>query len=66
MSIELDTEQIRIDDEELKETFREVAAGERKRGGFLTAFAQCLSRADAENFQILKPVAQQLKTKYNL
>ena len=51
---------------EVHEIFRKIASGERQHGDFLTCFAEAMLHADTENFQILKPVAEQLIKKYNV
>jgi len=35
-----------------------------KAGGFLSTFAEAVIRADADNYEILKPAIEQLKAKY--
>ena len=49
---------------EVHEVFRKIAAGERKHGSFLTAFAEALIRADWDNEVILQPAALALIEKY--
>lgn len=53
---------------EIKEVYRRVAAREKghEHGDFLTAFAEAVIRADAENFEVLRPAARLLIQKYGL
>jgi len=53
-------------DEQIFEIFRKIASGERRHGSFLTAFSEAVIRADRDNFQILRPVAERLADKYSL
>ena len=53
-------------DDIIRESFRKVAAGDNKKGSFLTSFAQAVVRADRLNAMILKPVCITLIFKYGL
>jgi hypothetical protein len=53
-------------DAEVKEIFRKIAAGEREHGGFLTDFANAMTRADEDNFKLLLGAALALVAKYDL
>jgi len=55
-----------MQDDDIREIFRRIAAGEDPHGGFLTHFSRALGNADRENFQLLKPFALELIKKYNL
>ena len=51
---------------ELRHIFVEVASGRGRHGSFLLSFAQAFMRADAENTELLRDVAEKLVTKYGL
>ena len=51
---------------ELRYIFVEVASGRGRHGSFLLAFSQAFMRADAENVELLTPVALTLVHKYGL
>jgi hypothetical protein len=55
-----------MNDAELLHIFVEVALGRGRHGDFLKAFADAVSRADGENFALLRPVAQMIIKKYEL
>lgn len=55
-----------ISDDEIRFVFINVANGVGNHGSFLMSFADALLRADAENFQLLKPIAKTLIRKYGL
>ena len=52
--------------DELKFIYVEVANGRGNHGSFLRAFAEAVIRADALNFEVLKPAATELVFKYDL
>jgi hypothetical protein len=49
---------------QVHEVFRKIAAGERRHGSFLTAFAHALMAADDDNEALLQPTALALIEKY--
>lgn len=57
---------VRMNNADIQEIFRQIAAGEKQHGSFLTNFANAITHADAENFQLLKPNAEFLINKYKL
>jgi hypothetical protein len=54
------------DDAQLLHIFREVSIGRGLHGGFLLSFAEAVTRADPENFVLLRPVMVVLVEKYSL
>ncbi|MFA5365781.1 MAG: hypothetical protein WC325_11430 [Candidatus Bathyarchaeia archaeon] len=52
--------------DQIVETFRLIATGEKPRGSFLTRFAEAVVQADHENVEILRPAAEALIAKYKL
>jgi len=55
-----------MSNEDIREIFRKIASGERKKGGFLTTFAQAMMLADESNEALLRPAATALIVKYDL
>jgi len=55
-----------LTDESIRALYIDIANGLGNHGSFLVTFADAFLRADAENFQLLKPVAMELVRKYNL
>ena len=51
---------------QIKELYRQIAAGEGQHGDFLRAFAEAVMRSDKENFLLLLNPAEILILKYNL
>jgi hypothetical protein len=52
--------------DDIKEAWRKVAAGENPKGGFLTAFAEAISKADSDNLRRLAPVALEIAEIYGI
>ena len=55
-----------LTNEDVRHICTEVALGKGNHGSFLMVFCEAVIRADYENFQLLKPVAEQLIEKYKL
>ena len=53
-------------DAQLHHIFVEVAIGRGRHGGFLRSFADAVTHADGENFELLKPAMESLVAKYPL
>jgi hypothetical protein len=52
--------------ENLRAIYRRIWLGHGDHGGFLRAFAECVARADPENFELLKDSALLFAVKYDL
>lgn len=55
-----------LNDDELREVYRKIAARERPHGGFLISFAEAVVRADQINFAILSGAARMFVVAFNL
>lgn len=56
----------RLTNPQVFEIFRKIAAGERRHGSFLTAFAQAYVKADQGNRAVLQEAALKFVEKYSL
>jgi len=52
--------------EEILHIFREIHHGRGNHGSFLRSLAITIISADYENFELLRPAAEQIITKYQL
>ena len=55
-----------LTNEEVRSIFVAIANGAGGHGSFVMAFADALLRADSTNFNLLKPVAEELIRNYDL
>jgi pyruvoyl-dependent arginine decarboxylase (PvlArgDC) len=55
-----------MSDKEIKDLWLDIVLGKGNHGSFLVSFGETLLKADAENFQLLKPIALILMEKYSL